>query len=349
MTLRENPICFERRGDLGIATLNRPEVLNAMTLDMYRAFAPQLDAWARDPMIQAVLLRGTGERGFCAGGDVRALYNSRHAPPGPDDYKTDLFTEEYQFIRALHRFPKPFVALTHGITMGGGAGLSVNARYRVAAENTVFSMPEVFIGSIPDVGATRFFNRCPGRIGLYLALTGARIGAADALYCGLFTHFVPRDRFEDLTEALAEGDVEAALARYATDPGDAALAALQPAIDRCFGQPSVEAILAALRERQADWSRAALKAMESASPMSLKIVYRQMQQGAGIELEQALVLEHRIIRHLLAGDDFYEGVRSVVIDKDRNPHWRFASLDQISETEVERYFERLGAAELALP
>lgn len=349
MTPQDENILFERRGGIGIVTLNRPEKLNAMTLDMYRAIAPQLEAWRRDPAVQSVLLRGAGERGFCAGGDVRALYDSRNAPPGPDDYKTALFTEEYQFIRALHRFPKPIVALTHGITMGGGAGLSVNARYRVATENTDFSMPEVFIGSIPDVGATRFFNQCPGHIGRYLALTGTRIGAADALYCGLFTHFVTQDRFEELTEFLSGGDVEAALARLATDPGEASLARLQPEIDHCFGQPSVEAIFAALRKSETDWSRAALNAMEAASPMSLKIVFRQLQQGAGIELEQALVLEYRIIRHLLAGDDFYEGVRSVVIDKDRNPQWRFASLDHISETEVGRYFESIGAAELDFP
>jgi len=347
VTSGEEHILFERRGGLGIATLNRPQALNALTLDMYRAFAPQLDAWGRDPSIHAVLLRGAGERAFCAGGDVRAIHRARHAPRGPGDYKTAFFTEEYRFIRAVHRFPKPFVALAHGITMGGGVGLSVNGRYRVATETTVFAMPEVFIGSIPDVGATRFFNLCPGRIGLYLALTGARIGAADALYCGLFTHFVPRARFGELTDALAGRDVEAVLARHAEDPGESELAALRPAIDRCFGQPSAEAIVAALHEEDTGWARAELAAMGRASPASLKIVFRQLGRGAGTEIEQALALEYRVIRRLLAGEDFYEGVRSVVIDKDRNPRWRFASLGQVREAEVERHFESLGAEELS--
>jgi enoyl-CoA hydratase len=208
-------------------------------------------------------------------------------------------------------------------------------------------MPEVFIGSIPDVGATRFFNMCPGRIGLYLALTGARIGVADAMYCGLFTHFVPQGRFEELTDALAGGQVEAVLARFAGDPGESQLAALRPAIDRRFAGSSVEAIVVALREHEADWSRAALAAMERASPTSLKIVFRQLQRGAGMDIEQALALEYRVIHHLLVGEDFYEGVRSVVIDKDRNPRWQLASLEQVSEAEVERHFESLGAEELA--
>jgi len=339
-------VLFEQRGALGIATLNRPRALNAMTLDMYRTLAPQFEAWRVDSSIRAVLMRGAGERAFCAGGDVRAVYNAQHTPFGRDDYKTALFTEEYQFIRGLHRYPKQYITLNHGITMGGGVGLSVNGRYRIATENTVFAMPEVFIGSIPDVGATRFFNLCPGRIGLYLALTGTRIGAADAMYCGFFTHFVPLERFENLIDMLADGDVETAMARCSAKPGKSELAAVQPEIDRCFGLPSVEAVRDAVQTVDAEWARAASASMERASPASLKIVLRQLQLGAGMDLEQALTLEFRIIRHLLKEDDFYEGVRSVVIDKDRNPRWRFASLEQVSDAEVERKFESLGADEL---
>jgi enoyl-CoA hydratase len=180
-------------------------------------------------------------------------------------------------------------------------------------------------------------------------LTGTRIGAADAMYCGLFTHFVPQERFEEMIDALAEGQVEEVLARHAGDPGGAQLEGLRPAIDHCFDRSSVEAIVVALREHEAPFGRAALAAMERASPASLKIVFRQLGQGAGMDIEQALALEYRIIHHLLAGEDFYEGVRSVVIDKDRNPRWSFASLEQVSEAEVERHFESLGAGELALP
>src|SRR5262249_44580038 len=239
-------ILFERRGGLAIAPLNRPRAINAMTLDMYRAFDAQLEAWGRDASVAAVLVRGAGERGFCAGGDVRAIHAARRRPPGPGDYKTDLYREEYRFIRKVHRLSKPYVALAHGITMGGGVGLSTNGRYRVATETTEVAMPEVFIGSIPDVGATRFFHMCPGRIGTYLALTGRRIGSADAIYCGLLTHYVRQDRLAALTEALAERDAETTLDRFAESPGPSKLAALRPAIDRCFGRPSVEAILDAL-------------------------------------------------------------------------------------------------------
>lgn len=347
-------ILFERRGALGIATLNRPQALNAVTLGMFRAFAPRLDEWARDPGVGAVLLRGAGERAFCSGGDVRRIYDARGRPTAPGDYKFDMFREEYLFIQKLHRFPKPRIALARGITMGGGAGLAINGSCRVATGSTVFAMPEVFIGSITDVGATRFFNLCPGRIGLYLALTGGRVGAADALYCGFATHFVPQEKLPALTEALAAlplredaaGQIEAALLRFAGDPGKASLPALRPAIDRCFSRGSVEEIVAALEREDGAWAKEALLAMQRASPLSLKLTLRQIRLGAGMEVEQALALEFRLIQHLLEGDDFYEGVRAVLVDKDKKPRWRFSSLVQIGEAEVERHFASVGEREL---
>ena len=323
---------------------------------MFRAFAPRLSEWSRDPGVHAVLLRGNGDRAFSAGGDVRAIYQARGRPLVRGEYGFDMFREEYLFIQRLHRFPKPWIALAHGITMGGGAGLCVNGSFRVATETTAIAMPEVFIGSIPDVGATRFLNACPGRIGLYLALTGSRVGAADALYCGLATHHVPQDRLGALTAALGEvewrrgeesAQAGAVLARFSGTPGEATLPARRPAIDRCFGKRSVEAIVAALRQEPGGWAEEALTAMQRASPLSLKLVFRQMAVGAGMEIEGALALEFRVIQHLLAEDDFYEGVRAVVVDKDRKPRWRFASLAQVSEDEVERHFASLGERELS--
>lgn len=346
MTPAERHIVLERRGALGIATLNRPEALNAMTLEMYHEFARELGSWGRDSSIRVVLLRGAGERAFCAGGDVRALYSARNAPLVAGDFRLTFFADEYRFFRAVHRFPKPFVTLTHGITMGGGAGLSVNARYRIASESLVFAMPEVCIGSITDAGATRFLNMCPGKLGLYLALTGTHITAADAMYCGLFTHFIPQEKFEALIDAVDEGDIEASLQRFAEDSGKSALESLRPAIDYCFGRSSVEAIVEALQEQRDEWARAALAAMHRMSPLSLKIVFRQLQRGMGMDIEQALTLEYRVIRHILAGNDFYEGVRSVVIDKDRSARWHFASLADVSDHEVDRHFENIGAEEL---
>jgi enoyl-CoA hydratase len=339
---------FEQRGRIGVATLNRPKALNALTLEMVRSFDRQIATWGSDRSVHAVVLRGEG-RAFCAGGDVRAVHASRHHPPGPGDYKTALFREEFHLMRHIHRFRKPWVALTHGITMGGGAGLSVNGSHCIASEDTVFAMPEVFIGSFPDVAATRFLGRTPGKIGFFLSLTGARADAADAMYLGLARHFVPQARFAELTEALASepADVDAVLARFGAEPGKSKLAALRPAIDRCFRHETVEAIVSALRSEDSEWAKAALAAMDRASPLSLKVALRIMKEGAALEIEDALTLEYRAMMHVIAGPDFYEGVRAVLIDKDQKPRWRHSSLADVSEAEVERHFEDLGDRELS--
>jgi enoyl-CoA hydratase/carnithine racemase len=345
-------IVFEVRGRLGLVTLNRPQALNAFTLDMYRRFDPVLRAWAADPTIAAVAVCGAGDRAFCAGGDIRAIYEAGRGL-GPDPSLTAaFFREEYQLIRRVHRYPKPYLALIDGITMGGGAGVSLNGRYRVATERTVLAMPETGIGLFPDVGATHFLNRCPGRIGRYMGLSGARLGAADALYCGLATHFVPRERLEALIAALAAGeggDVAAVLAGLAGDPGAAAVAARQAAIDRAFAADAVEAILAALAAEtgdDADWARQTRAELAGKSPTSQKIFLRQMILGQGFELEAALTLEYRMSQHVMAGHDFYEGVRALIIDRDQRPAWRPATLAEVDAATVDAYFAPLGEGEL---
>src|SRR5580658_2159799 len=195
-------ILFGRAGGVATVLLNRPQALNAFTLGMYRRFDPALRAWANDSQIHAVLIEGAGDRAFCAGGDVRAVYEAGKGISGDPDFTSKFFAEEYRIIRRIHHYPKPYIAILDGITMGGGAGVSVNGAYRVATEKTMFAMPETGIGLFPDVGATRFLNRCPGQIGRYLGLTGARLGAADALYCGFATHFVPHERVPELKAAL---------------------------------------------------------------------------------------------------------------------------------------------------
>ena len=200
--------CSAARAVWPLSTINRPKALNALTLDNYRRFAPALRAWAADPSVHAVVVRGAGERAFCAGGDVRAVYEAGRGISGDPDLPAVFFREEYELIRRIHRFPKPYIAIIDGITMGGGAGISVNGAYRIATERTLFAMPETAIGLFPDVGATRFLNRCPGHIGRYLGLTGARLRAADALYCGFATHFVPHDRIAALVAALGRAKLE---------------------------------------------------------------------------------------------------------------------------------------------
>ena len=351
-------ILFGREGGVGTVLLNRPQALNAFTLGMYRRFDPMLREFARDPAVRAVLVEGAGERAFCAGGDVRAVYEAGRGISGERDFTAVFFSEEYRILRRIHHYPKPYVAIIDGITMGGGAGVSVNGAFRVATGRTMFAMPETGIGLFPDVGATRFLNLCPGRIGRYLGLTGARIGAADALYCGLATHFVPSERVAELKAALfaiawrpgeERAQVAAMLARFAADPGPPPLAQRRPVIDRCFAGDSIEALLAALRDERAEieWAAETSATLLSKSPISLRITLRQLVLGQGFDLEQALTLEYRLTQHVMAAHDFYEGVRAALIDKDQKPRWRPSSLAEIDAAAVEAYFASLGDRELS--
>jgi enoyl-CoA hydratase len=348
-------VLFEKAGRAMQVTLNRPKQLNALNLAMYRRLGPALEEWQQDPSIESIVLRGAGPKAFSAGGDIRSLYDLRGSELGSGDLRTQLFADEYRFVIHLHNSPKPFVSLTHGITFGGGAGLSVNARYRTVSESTIFSMPEVFIGSIPDIGASSFFNLCPGHVGMYLALTGARIPAADAIACGLYSHLIPEARLEALAERIGEiprAEIPDALKQFSIAPGPSALLALQPEIDRCFGLGSVEEIDAAVREEakrtNAEWARAAVDAFDRASPLSLKLTYRLIKEGKGSDLAQALTREYRILHHVLEGHDFYAGVKAVVVDKSRFADWTYKSLQEVPDEEVERHFVQLGERELDL-
>jgi enoyl-CoA hydratase len=350
-------ILFGREGGVGTVLLNRPQALNAFTLGMYREFDPALRVWADDPEIHAVLIEGAGDRAFCAGGDVRAVYEAGKGISGDPDFTSVFFAEEYRIISFIHHYPKPYVAILDGITMGGGAGVSVNGAYRVATEKTMFAMPETGIGLFPDVGATRFLNLCPGHIGRYLGLTGARLGSADALYCGFATHFVPRELAPELRAALTgtawqsgrgRSQVEAVLARFNADPGPPPLAAKRAVIDRCFAGDSVEAILGALEAETGDpqWAAETRASLLTKSPTSLRITLRQLILGRGLDLEEALKLEYRMTQHVMAAHDFYEGVRAALVDKDQKPHWRPAALAEIVGRAAEAYFAALGDREL---
>jgi len=356
-------ILLGREGSLATLIINRPQALNALTLDNYRRFDPALRAWAEDQSVHAVVVRGAGERAFCAGGDVRAVYEAGRGISGDPDLTAVFFREEYELIRRIHRFPKPYIAVIDGITMGGGAGISVNGAYRIATERTLFAMPETAIGLFPDVGATRFLNRCPGHVGRYLGLTGARLGAADTLFCGFATHVVPHERVAELVEALGrvawetgseQGQIDAVVARFTIDPGPAPLRALRPTIDRCFAGGSVEAILDRLAEEaaaggaQSEWAAETRGGLERKSPTNLKITLRQLTVGLDYDLDAALVLEYRLTQHAMAAHDFYEGVRAMLIDKDQKPRWQPATLGEVSVSGVDAYFAPIGDRELRL-
>jgi enoyl-CoA hydratase len=354
-------ILLGRENGAATLTMNRPHALNALTLDNYRRFAPALRDWANDPSVHIVVVRGAGERAFCAGGDVRAVYEAGRGISGDPELPAVFFREEYQLIRSIYRFPKPYVAVIDGITMGGGAGISVNGAYRIATERTLFAMPETAIGLFPDVGATRFLNRCPGYVGRYLGLTGARLRAADVLYCGFATHFVPHDRVTGLVAAIGGVDrnagkqhdtIPAILSGFAADPGPAPLAVLRPAIDRCFAGGSVEEVFdtlsaeAAKGSADAGWAGETRAGLLTKSPTSLKITLRQLAVGRDYDLEAALALEYRLTQHVMAAYDFYEGVRAMLIDKDQNPRWQPATLAEVDDGMVEAYFATIGDREL---
>jgi enoyl-CoA hydratase/carnithine racemase len=353
-------ILLGQEGGLATLTINRPKALNALTLDNYRRIDPALRAWEADPSVHAVVVRGAGDRAFCAGGDVRAVYEAGRGIGGDPDLTAIFFREEYELIRRIHRFTKPYIAIIDGITMGGGAGISVNGAYRIATERTLFAMPETGIGLFPDVGATRFLNRCPGHVGRYLGLTGARLNAEDALYCGFATHYVEHDRVDQAIATLAgtraeRGLIDGMLDRCAVAPGPAPLGALQPAIDRCFAGDTVEAILDALATEAAQggahakWADETRTVLLTKSPTSLKITLRQLTIGRDYDLEASLTLEYRLTQHVMAAHDFYEGVRAMLIDRDQTPHWRPATLAEVSKSMVDAYFASIDDLELRFP
>jgi enoyl-CoA hydratase len=331
-----------REGGLGRLTLNRPQALHALTTVMCSTCITVLSDWRRDPAVQAVLIDHSGERGFCAGGDIRMLADS-----GADDGRLarEFFFTEYRLNHLLFSYPKPVIAVMDGITMGGGVGLSAPARYRLATERTTFAMPETGIGLFPDVGGGWFLPRLPGRIGLWLALTGARIKAADCLHAGLATHHVPSERLPALKAELAENskDIEALLAQFHVDPGPAPLLAHRAELDAAFGQGSVEAILAAL-EAGSDWAQAQAAALRTKSPQTLKVAFRQLALGAAApDFAANMAMEYRIGARVVQRHDFLEGVRAVIVDKDNAPKWNPATLEGVSEELLDAIFAHLPA------
>jgi enoyl-CoA hydratase len=336
----EPEVIFETRGALALITLNRPKALNALTRGMVVAISGRLSEWAGDKTIAAVAIRGAGERAFCAGGDIRALHESGRSGTS---YAIDFWRDEYRLNAAIKHYCKPYIALAHGICMGGGIGVSVHGSFRVCNGAATFAMPETGIGFFPDVGGSYFLPRCPGEIGMYLALTGARLKGPDAVYAGLATHFVPAEEWPELIDALADGDTPAdVLAEMAQWPlPSAPLSERRAKIDRIFAASSVEDILANLDADDCDWARDTAATIRTRSPTSLRIVYNEIRSGATLEFDDCMRMEFRIANRMLAGHDFYEGVRSVLIDKDNAPDWRPSSLEEVKAESIAGYFAPL--------
>ncbi|MHB8885710.1 MAG: enoyl-CoA hydratase/isomerase family protein [Methylovirgula sp.] len=341
-------IICEKIGCCGVITLDRPQALNALTLDMVTGLAAALDSYAADREIASVVIRSNNPRAFCAGGDIKQLYELGRA--GKQAEQMAFFAAEYRLCRQISLFPKPYVALVDGIAMGGGAGISLHGTHRVAGEALAFAMPEVGIGFFPDVGGTYFLPRLPGRFGTYLALTGAPIGLADALGLGLMTAHVPAARFDALLTRLSKGEnVDAAIAAESAAAPDSALLKQKHFVDGCFAAPSVAAILEEIDEASyagSAFGMATFETIQSRSPTSLSIALRQMQLGPTLDLEAALRLEYRIADRVTRGHDYAEGVRAVLIDKDRKPNWDLADIEKIKSAEIDAYFAPLAEGEL---
>jgi enoyl-CoA hydratase len=339
-------ILFEQRGSLGLITLNRPKALNALTHDMCLKMKAQLDTWAADDAILSVAIQGAGDRAFCAGGDVRALYESGKAKT---PYAAEFWHDEYILNAAIKHYPKPYVAFLKGIVMGGGVGVSVHGSHRIADETVMFAMPETGIGLIPDVGGSYFLPRIKGDIGMYMGLTGARLKTADCLYADLATHFVPSENTEGVLDKLAAGATpDDAISGLASDAGEAPLIEASGDIQRLFAGESVEAILSALDEDGSEWARKTEKLLRTKSPTSMKLTYRQIREGAKLDFDDCMRMEYRIVCRIIEKHDFFEGVRAVIVDKDGAPKWNPAELSAVSDADIDPYFASLNENELKL-
>ena len=334
----------------GFITLDRPEALNSLSLPMLRAITAALLAWRDDTAVAPLVIRSSGGKAFCAGGDIRFFHDAgRATPQAGSALIEDFFTEEYCLNHLVHTYPKPYIALMDGVVMGGGMGIAQSgpdSRVRIVTGRTKMAMPEVNIGLFPDVGGSYFLSRAPGGLGLYLGVTGATIGAADALYAGLADHYVPTDELE-LLDAILESTpgaelVEALAAFAETFEGSAGAGKLEARrgdIDRHFGAGSVPAIVASLEADGGEFARATVAMMAARSPLMMCVTHELIRRGAGLDMAACLRMERALVRRTFEHGEVIEGVRALVIDKDGAPKWHPPSLEQVTADMVRSLFE----------
>jgi len=358
--MSEHDILFEQRGQIGLITLNRPQALNALNAAMCLALHQQLDQWKTDDAVKAVVIQGAGDKAFCAGGDVVSLYKSGMAYRDGDATSLgwrEFFWNEYRMNTAIKEFPKPYIALLDGITMGGGVGISVHGSHRVATENTMLAMPETGLGLIPDVGGGWFMPRLQGEAGMYLALTGDRMKALETCALGITQSYVPSSKLDELVAALAQdaGNVNATIASFSASPsanpsansGDSKLHSHLTQINDIFAGDTVEDILLALEQEGSEWAITWHGRLLKKSPTSMKVTFRQMRAGREMaDFRDNMKMEFRIVSHIMKGHDFFEGVRAILLDKDNNPRWQPDTLAGVSDKAVAEHFASLGDDEL---
>ena len=356
----EEEVLFDVKSGVGTITLNRPSTLNALTMRMINHMRLRFTEWLKDNTIKAIVIKGAGERAFCAGGDVRAVRQSliEHEGVGVSDLAKNFFYEEYILNHQIHNCSKPYIALIDRVCMGGGVGLSVHGSFRVATERTLLGMPETTIGLFPDVGGAWFLSRLPGAMGIYIALTGKPIGAADCLALGIATHLVNSSDLSkielELQGANPDGDlhktIDDLLKSYSIIPDKSIISDYKSEIDKYFSEKSVEDIVENLKIADTTFARESLKMLSDKSPTSLKVTLEQIKRGGEAkDFGETMIMEYRMSQHFAMGHDFREGVRALLVDKDHNPAWKPGSLEEVSSALVESYFEPIEWGELNIP
>ncbi|SDA56120.1 Enoyl-CoA hydratase/carnithine racemase [Pseudomonas sp. NFACC15-1] len=344
-----NEVLVDVRNHIGHLTLNRPAGLNALTLGMVRSLQQQLDTWALDPHIRAVILRGAGDKAFCAGGDIRSLYDSHQQG---DTLHEDFFVEEYALDLTIHHYRKPILALMDGFVLGGGMGLVQGADLRIVTERSRLGMPEVAIGYFPDVGGSYFLPRIPGELGIYLGVSGVQIRAADALYCGLADWYLDSRKLKQLDERLDRlewhdtplKDLQSLLAKLGQQQLPAPpLADLRPAIDHFFALPDVPSMVEQLRQvtvvNSHEWALKTVDVLDSRSPLAMAVTLEMLRRGRHLSLEDCFALELHLDRQWFERGDLIEGVRALLIDKDKNPRWNPPTLEALDADHVASFFD----------
>jgi enoyl-CoA hydratase len=347
----DGDVIVRREGSAGIIRLNRPKAINALSLDMTRVIAAALDRFETDPAIALVLLEGAGERGLCAGGDIRGLYESSRVR---GDLGKIFWREEYVVNARIAKFPKPYVAFMDGLVMGGGVGLSAHGRHRIVTEKTKLAMPEAGLGFFPDVGGTWLLSRAPGELGAYFGLTGQTMNGPDAIHARFADAVVPTAKLPALRELLTKvrpgrpsGEVETLIGGFATGETVGPVAALQSHIDAWFAHDRVPDIVAALVRDGSELAASTLKTLNEKSPRGMVVTLKLLRLArASSSLEECLAREYRAALEVFRSDDFREGVRAAVIDKDRNPRWSPARIEDVTSEMLAPYFAEIGPDEL---
>lgn len=314
-------IHFVVQKNVGLITLDRPKKLNALTFEMCAALDQQLIQWQEDANIRAVIIRGNGERAFCAGGDIASIY---HNGPENIDASLEFFRTEYAMNARIFHFTKPYIALLHGISMGGGLGVSIHGSYRVADPNTIMAMPETGIGFFPDVGSSYFLSRIPGEFGVYLGLTGHRFSAHDAHFFGLVDYVIPQNKFDQLTDEIinAEKNIDDVLQSFSRPFQQSELLTQEKLINECFARDTIEAVFEQLQQQKNAFAQQTLETLKTKSPNSLRITLQELRDAKNLNFDECMAKETKIGGEILQHPDFYEGVRAAVIDKDGAPNWQ---------------------------